>query len=177
MYDDSDMKIVGEYTAEEDSAEVTSRLLRQEQENGNLARARTLGHLLAQTLGKDEQPLTPGNRAVTVQRWLLLTFAVEVQLEKLLPTSIAAQTAFNKFYETMRTDAPAIYEELQNNGSLSFYYLCLQDGEHAEQKIGETFASLCGHAGDRDFASAGTQLYRSCVLQVEALSAVQGFVG
>ena len=169
MYDDSDMKIVGEYSAEEDSAEVTSRLLRQEQENGNLARARTLGHLLAQTLGKDEQPLTPGNRAVTVQRWLLLTFAVEVQLEKLLPTSIAAQTAFNKFYETMRTDAPAIYEELQNNGSLSFYYLCLQDGEHAEQKIGETFASLCGHAEDRDFASAGTQLYRSCVLQVEAL--------
>ena len=178
MYDDSDMKIVGAAsdTEEISEAEAASRLLRQEQENGNLDRARTLGRLLAQTLGQGERPLTEDNRAVTVQRWLLMMFAVEVELEKRLPTQLTAQTAENEFFDTLREHVEAVYEELQNNGSLSFYYLCLQDADKAEQKIGETFASLCGHAGEADFAAAGTQLYRSCILQIAALTAVQGFV-
>lgn len=178
MFDDSDMKIVGAPVENEDGAEAeaASRVLLQEQNNGNLERARTLGRLLAQTLGQGEQPLTEENRAVTVQRWLLMMFAVEVELEKRLPTPLTAQTAENEFYEMLRRYAEPVYEELQNNGSLSFYYLCMQDTAHTEEKIGETFASLCGHAGDADFAAAGTQLYRSCLLQIEALTAVQGFV-
>ncbi len=181
LNDDSDMKIAGEhFEEEEDSAEsleAMTRLLEQEKQNGNLPRARTLGKKLVQAAKGIERALPLDDHALIVQRWLLLTFAVEIELQRLLPNVLVAEAAHTVFYNTLQSDAVNIYDELQENGSLSFYYLCVREDDSVdEQKVGETFASLCGHAGDAAYVQMGRELYEGCVKQVEELTAETDFV-
>lgn len=179
--DDSDMKIAGEHFEETEeyaeSLEAMTRLLEQEKENGNLPRARALGKRLVQTAKEIERSLPLDDHALIVQRWLLLTFAVEVELQRLSPNVLVAEAAHSVFYNALQSDAANIYDELQENGSLSFYYLCVREDDTVdEQKVGETFASLCGHAGDETYTGMGRDLYAGCVKQVEELTAAAGFV-
>ena len=174
--DDSDMKIVGEYVAPEDQPDATSALLKQEQENGNLDRARALGAALIEAAKAAEAEHPSENAALRLQRWLLLLFTADVELHRLLPNSLVAQTSANAFYNLLHTQAADIYDAVQQNGSVSFYYLCQEDGAVSVQKAGRTFASLCGHAEDRTYIELGEKLAEACLDHVRTLVAQQNFV-
>ena len=174
--DDSDMKIVGEYVAPEEQPDATSALLEQEQQNGNLDRARALGAALIDAAKAAEAEHPSENAALRLQRWLLLLFTADVELHKLLPNPLVAQASANTFYNLLHTQAADIYDAVQQNGSLSFYYLCQENGEVSVEKAGQTFASLCGHAGDRVYIALGEKLAKACLDRVRTLVAQQDFV-
>lgn len=129
--DDSDMKIAGDdfddiLEPQGESAEAVARLLEQEKANGNLSRARRLGAIMADEVsaieGGDSQPAEDIGSLLT-QRRILLAFAVEVGLDAFLPNNLVAQTAQNVFYNTLHITAPAFYDDLQESGAFSFYYM------------------------------------------------------
>lgn len=98
--DDRDMKIAGEDFKSVpvlDDVEETSRLLEREKASGNLNRARRLGAIMADEVAAVEGD-DPASEAVSeTQRRILLTFAVEVALETLLPNSILSETSKSVF--------------------------------------------------------------------------------
>lgn len=187
--DDSDMKIAGddfddaEDTAEaaEESVEETALLLDQEKKNGNLNRARRLGAIMADEVSAvegDNDPLqeTAENHALPTQRRILSAFAVEVGLDAYLPNQLVAQTAQNIFYNTLHITAPAFYDDLQESGAFSFYYLCFRDGRQVEKRIGETFATLCGRKDDEEYTRLGSAIYVRCLAQVRHFADTLEFI-
>lgn len=179
--DDRDMKIAGddfEPVERPDAREGDDEaaLLEQEKENGNLSRARRLGAIMADEVSSVEGDSRTADSALLTQRRILLAFAVEVGLDALLPNSLDAQTAQTVFYNTLRTTAPQFYDDLQASGAFSFYYLCVRDGRQVEEKVGETFASLCGRAGDAAYARMGRELYQRFAGQVRQLVDTLEFV-
>lgn len=171
--EDSDMKIVGQEpvkTVETNEVEE----LRREEANGNLARARALGAWLVRAASSIELSTPIDDKRLIAQRWLLLVFTIEHELAQLLP-EVSAQTAQNEFYNSLHIDAPHIYEELQENGGMTFYYLALQ-AENVPAAVGKTFAGLYGRANDAEMVQMGTDLYTACVREVEDLVSKQNFV-
>ena len=186
-YDDSDMKIAGDdfepvkKADEQESVEATARQLAQEKSNGNLSRARRLGAIMADEVsaidGKtDPARETEKNHALPMQRRILLAFAVEVGLDAFLPNQLVAQTAQNIFYNTLLITAPSIYEDLQESGAFSFYYLCFRDGRQVERRVGETFAALCGRKGDPEYEQMGREFYIRFIGQVKHFADTLEFV-
>lgn len=184
-FDDSDMKIVtGDFDPEPEpageSAEATARLLEREKKNGNLGKARRLGARMAEEVASIEGYTTAANGAaenpsLLTQRRILLAFAVEVGLDAFLPNNLVAQTAQNVFYDTLHITAPEFYDDLQESGAFSFYYLCVRDGRQVEKKVGETFASLCGMKGSESYARMGQELYIRFIGQVKRLTCGEQF--
>lgn len=168
--DDSDMKIVGEKLdppAERDDTHETALQLEREKANGNLARARRLGAMMAEEVSAIEGGSPACEPAPLTQRRILLAFAAEVGFEAFLPNSILTETAQSVFYETLRQDAPALFEDLQGSGAYSFYFLCVREGRDVEKKVGETYASLCGRPKDTALAGEGSELYVRFIGQVQ----------
>ena len=176
IQDDSDMKIVGEYVAPEDAADELTRLFKEQQENGNLDRARDLGEALLNAAREAAAAHPSENETLLLQRWLLLLFTTDIEVQRLLPNGLVARTAFARFYDVLQQTEPAVYEQLQQNGSLSFYYLCQEDGNILKNKAAETFASLCGRGEDRRTIALGKALIEQCKVRVDALADAQGFV-
>ena len=171
MEDDRDMKIAGDDFEPTNTGrpqqDDDALLLGQGKENGNLSRARRLGAIMADEVSAVEGDARTADSALLTQRRILLAFAVEVGLDSLLPNNLVAQTAQTVFYDTLRVTAPQFYDDLQASGAFSFYYLCVRDGRQVEEKVGETFASLCGRKGDADYARLGSELYRRFSAQVK----------
>lgn len=176
MHDDSDMKIVGEYVEPEDTADELTRLLKEQQENGNLDRARALGEALLKAAQEAAAAHPSENETLLLQRWLLLLFTTDIEVQRLLPNGLVARTAFGRFYDVLQQAEPEIYEQLQQNGSLSFYYLCQEDGAILKNKAAATFASLCGRADDQRTVDLGKTLIEQCKVKVDALADAQEFV-
>lgn len=180
--DDSDMKIAGDDFGpagagnEEESVEATARLLEQEKQNGNLSRARRLGAIMAEDVTAIEGDGMTVDSALLTQRRILLAFAVEVGLDAFLPNNLVAQTAQNIFYNTLHITAPSFYDDLQESGAFSFYYLCVRDGRQVERRVGETFASLCGKAGNEEYARMGQELYIHFIAQVKQFTDTLEFI-
>ena len=132
LEDDRDMKIAGDdfEPVNEAGADVghEAQLLEQEKETGNLSRARRLGAILADEVSAVEGDSRTDDSALLTQRRILLSFAVEVGLDALLPNSLTAQTAQDIFYNSLRVTAPPFYDDLQASGAFSLYYLCVRDG-------------------------------------------------
>ena len=177
--DDSDMKIMGDdydFPEEKDDSHETARQLEQEKANGNLNRARQLGAMMAEEVSAVEGDSPENEPALLTQRRILLAFAAEVGFEAFLPTSILTETAQSVFYETLSKDAPAFYEDLQESGAFSFYYLCVREGRQVEEKVGQTFASLCGKPKDAALAQEGEGLYRRFIDRVQRFVNSMGFL-
>ena len=176
QYDDSDMKIVGEETPSGDDMDATAALLAREKANGNLSRARRLGAIMAEEVASVEG-VQPSERAfIMAQRRILLAFAVEVGFDAFLPNNLLSQTAQSIFYDTLRLTAPSFYEDLQESGAFSFYYLCVREGREVEKRVGEIYASLCGKPGSPELAKEGADLYIYFIAQVHLIADSIDFV-
>lgn len=159
MFDDSDMKIVGE-TNEAEPVLGSAAELETAQQNGNLEKAKRFGALLA------ERVLTQSEDSSVRS---VLAFAATVGMDSALPTGVVAETARNAFYNGLG----AFYEELRNAGTFSFYYLCLQSGDAVEQQVGVTYANL---RGNKELAAEGQRLYHSFLEESCALAETVAFV-
>ena len=170
MCEDSDMKIAGAKPsrsvarAQADNTETIRAELEQEKQSGNLDRARTLGMRLAEEFDRAQGEFAFGldsgeDGEVKLQRRLLLCFAVAVGLEQFTVSALVARTALNVFYNTLKKIDVEFYEDLNNTGAFSFYYLALRRGMDVERRIGQTFAMLCSRDGDPVYQELGEALY------------------
>ena len=178
--EDSDIKIAGDSfdpapARTTDDGDETARELERQKSNGNLSRARRLGALMADDVSAVEGDTPAGDSALQTQRRILLAFAVQVGLNRFLPGKLLTETATAVFYDTLRETAPAFFEDLQESGAFSFYYLCVRQGGDVEPAVGETFASLCGRADNPTYARMGEELYRRFIGQVQHFVEVLGF--
>lgn len=178
--DDSDMKIAGnEFKSppSADDSEVTTYWLEKERSNGNLSRARRLGAIMAEEVSAVEGGHPAEAAAVLTQRRILLAFAVEVGLNQFLPNPLLSKTALSVFNETLRQIASVFYEDLQESGAFSFYYLCIREGHDVENKVGETFASLCGRKTDETLIREGKETYLHFIKLVHYFTDSMKFAG
>lgn len=184
---DNDMKIFGHSALSElgpfDSETVSSIMQQVEREkrNGNLGKARRMGARLAEDIAAIDHATPPANGAaenpaLLTQRRILLVFAAEVGLDAFLPNNLTAQEAQNILYNNLHLAAPAFYDELQDSGAFSFYYLCVRDGRQVERCIGETFARLCGMADSESYIRMGIDAYNRFMAQIKRLADSMGFV-
>lgn len=177
--DDSDMKIAGEKFGPpkvQDDTEFTAEMIEKEKSNGNLSRARRLGAIMADEVSAIEGGQLTDDAAVLTQRRILLAFAVEVGLDEFLPNALLSQTAQSVFYETLSKTASAFYEDLQESGAFSFYYLCVREGRDVETNVGKTFASLCGKVNDIALTIQGKEMYLHFIDQVRYYTDSMGFL-
>ena len=165
MNDDKDMKIVGR---QEEIAELMPNICELDRQSANLEKARRLGQSLASELVAAPEKYgfdiiaaqTDGDSAVNLlQQRILLAFAVSVGLESFSVSPLVARTALSVFYNTLKRINYEFYEDINNSGSVSFYYLAKRRGIDVERRIGQTFAMLCGKDGNGVMCELGETLY------------------
>ena len=188
MANDNDVKIFDDTVNLSDfvpfdteTATAMMQQVAQEKQNGNLGKARRMGARLAEDIAAIDHATPPANgaaenAALMTQRRILLAFAAEVGLDAFLPNNLTAQEAQNIFYNNLHLTAPAFYDDLQDSGAFSFYYLCVRDGRHVERKIGETFARLCGMADSESYIRMGIDAYNRFMTQVKRMADSMNFV-
>mgnify|MGYP000604585795 FL=1 len=188
MANDNDVKIFDDTVNLSDfvpfdteTATAMMQQVAQEKQNGNLGKARRMGARLAEDIAAIDHATPPANgaaenAALMTQRRILLAFAAEVGLDAFLPNNLTAQEAQNIFYNNLHLTAPAFYDDLQESGAFSFYYLCVRDGRHVERKIGETFARLCGMADSESYIRMGIDAYNRFMTQVKRMADSMNFV-
>lgn len=94
-----------------------------------------------------------------MQRLLLLSFAVTVGLESFCRNDTVSGIAQKAFLDTVKKEAPELYDYSNDNGAFSFYFLAFRRGGEIERRIGQTFAMLCSHDGDPIYQELGEALY------------------
>lgn len=169
IQDDSDMKIVGAPEEKVDSSDETAALLMQEQQNGNLDKARTLASYLIDSAKQADIDHHIENAKLRLQRWLVLLFVADVEINHLLPNQLVADTASSSLYSLLQTEASEVYGAVEQNGSLTFYYMCVENGVIDRKKASKTFASLCGFTKSEIVAKVGKVFVDECIDKVNKL--------
>lgn len=174
MFDDRDMKIAGDKpsrtigrNSQPDSLSPAELAMQREL----LDRAGLLGAALAGTVCdmQEEFELVGEDMSdAIVQRRLLRCFAVPFALDKYAVNALISRTALNAFYNTLKRLDVAFYDDLNNNGAFSFYFLAGRSTGDAVRRIGQTFAMLCSHDGDPVFQELGETLFCRYVALVRA---------
>ena len=186
MYDDSDMKVVGETLGNltepsEETADAAAQLWTREKANGNVAKARRAGAILAGIVLSDESFSSIDGISdddLHVQRFALATFAVEVGFDAFLPNGILSETAQDMFEHTLKITAPEWYDVLSQTGAISFYYLSIRSARgQSGAGIGDTFATLCGLPGSKACIKKGNALYLSVLSRIKTLTDSLQFAG
>lgn len=186
MYDDSDMKVVGDsldhlQEPSEETADAAAQLWAREKANGNVAKARRAGAILAGIVLSDEGFASIDGIAdddLRTQRFVLATFAVEVGFDAFLPNGILSETAQDMFDHTLKITAPEWYDLLTQTGAFSFYYLSIRSARgQSGAGIGDTFATMCGLAGNKACIKMGNALYLSVLARIKALADSLQFAG
>lgn len=174
-YDDSDMKVVGVLSSSPavNAADEAAQRWSQDQKNGNVAKARRAGAILAGSVLADETFSSidaVADEDLRRQRLFLASFAVEVGFDAFLPNANLSQTAQNMFDQTIQITSPEWYDLLVKSSAFSFYYLGVRATRgQGENAVGETFATLCGAAGNKACIKTGKKLYLSVLSQIKKL--------
>lgn len=174
-YDESDIKIAGSHPSRTISKTANDSVSESdiETEKYNIDKARLLGKALAESVIKAQSGLgiiSNYDDAIDMQlqNRMLLCFAVSTGLEKYTVGSLAARTALNCFYNSLKSLDAEFYDDLSSTGAFSFYYLAVRRHSDIERRIGQTFAMLCGKDGSSVYQELGEALYFTYMEQVKS---------
>ena len=168
MFQDSDMKIVGEKPSDDvkRNKELFGDVVEYEREksNGNIKKAKTLGSSLAaefvSVCKKDELTISENDsESLITQKVLLLSFTVMAGLEEFCPNITLANAARTAFFDELHNLDKELFEKSSDTGAFSFYYLSFRRGTEVDRRVGQTFAMLCSHDGDPIYQELGEALY------------------
>ena len=166
-YDDSDMKIAGNYAGGDasDGIDKSDRLYAYRLEHGEIANARRLGATLADYVegqsGNSGDIFGPEMK-IAMHRQLLSIFALVVGVESSMPDRILTRACLNVFYDTLKKDNPKMYDAMSASGAFSFYYLKYRkdSADGGVYGIAESFAMLCGSEKDTALREIGESIFR-----------------
>ncbi len=163
MFEDRDMKIAGERPSESVKRNAIAGGADLEKIASDSSLGKKIGAAVAREFIKAgsvslADPETDDSY-MTMQRLLLLSFAVTVGLESFCKNDTVSGIAQKSFLDTLKIEAPELYNYTSDNGAFSFYFLAFRRGNEVERRIGQTFAMLCSHDGDPIYQELGEALY------------------
>ena len=168
MFQDSDMKIVGEKPSSDVKKNIELYgdivVYDKEKANGNIKKAKELGAVLAtefvSVCKKDELTISENDsESLITQKVLLLSFTVMAGLEEFCPNITIANAARSAFFDELHNLDEGLFEKSSDTGAFSFYYLSFRRGTEVDRRVGQTFAMLCSHDGDPIYQELGEALY------------------
>ncbi len=185
IFDDSDVKIFND--EKKDSFDEVSIIaeMTKNRSNGNSQKAKELGKTLAERFVDEPHLLSDlENEVGEIQRddntmyqmKVLLTFAAEYSINRLLVSPLLANTAVNALYDTVKKKAFDFYDRLDDAAEYSFYYLAVRKGFDIPQNIGISFAMLCGNENDEYYENLGKRLFEVATYEIEKTIDSVGFV-
>jgi len=172
VFDDSDMKIVGEEnTSSAENNDFQGYLDESSKQhfNGNAAKAKTLGTNIVSSFSYRaapaelvqfviEQGVKPTDNIMLQVRFLSV-FAAEYCLGKFLPSPFLSDIAKSAMYDVLMEYSPDFYDSLARSGAFSFYYLALRTSENIGEAIGNQFSVLCSEDGKDVYVALGKKLF------------------
>ncbi len=182
--EDKDIKIA-DFSANKkripENLDTESNRLFDHRRNGNAEKARLLGASIVREMivgdvnakfGILDDSMYPYQPQIR----LLVAFAAIIGLQTCLPDELLAQMALTSFYATVQNSLPAFYEDIEETGSFSFFYLAYRRGGDVERNMGRAFAAVCNADGDEIFAEFGETLYARALMMAEKQAAAAAFV-
>ncbi len=161
MFDDSDVKIAGNkpsQTVKKNLNDLSDELLDKEL----VDKSKALGKTLAETFLKSVDTVFVDDATdsqMLIQRQLLLAFTVNVALDEFCVDDTVSGIATKSFLDTLSKLSPEVYDNCNETGAFSFYYLAYRRRTEVDRRIGQTFAMLCAHDGDPIYQELGEALY------------------
>lgn len=185
--DDSDIKIFGKPSHEEETDELLAlaEQFERQNSNGNLDKSKLLGVRLSDmspdAVGSDMDfsALWVGrflSPSVMYQIRVLILFAAQTTVSRLLDPSMLATSAKNAMYDELAEKSPVFYENISDGAAFTFYYLDAKKGGDVRERIGRRFAMLCGRENDEDFAALGSEIYSAAASKTEKIIAEYEFL-
>lgn len=186
VFDDSDMKIVGENSPGSEENNDFQRYLEESSRQhfvGNAAKAKALGANIVSSFSYRaapaelvqfvlEQGVKPTD-GIMLQVKFLSVFSAEYCLGKFLPSPFLSDIAKSAMYDVLMEYSPDFYHALARSGAFSFYYLALRTNENMGQAVGKQFAVLCGEGNSEKYISLGQKLHELSVSVYK--KAINGF--
>lgn len=184
--DDSDIKIFGQKQAQVCDDELRLIALMEEQRaNGNTEKATKLGDYLSDiflnekellarlepTVGKLDYP-----QNILFQIKILMFFAAEYTINRILPNTVLKSTAINALYCNIKDGDAAFYNEFSDGAEYSFYYLAMRkESDSVIAEIGKAFSMLCGKENDENFVNLGKRMFNLVCEEVENIIEIFDF--
>ncbi|MCH5197961.1 MAG: hypothetical protein J1E34_03545 [Oscillospiraceae bacterium] len=186
VFDDSDMKIVGEKSHIYEENSDFQRYLDESSKqhfNGNASKAKAIGSNIVSSFSYRaapaelvqfviEQGVKPTD-SIMLQVRFLSVFSAEYCLGVFLPSPFLSDIAKSAMYDVLMEYSPDFYDLLARSGAFSFYYLALRDSENIGRAVGKQFAVLCGEKNNEKYASLGEKLHELSVSVYK--KAINGF--
>ncbi len=160
MFDDSDMKIVGNRPSE--TVKSTNNTNTDNLTPEEIKAAKELGLIIAEKFLSESDAITPtdsDDSQMLLQRKLLLSFTVSVSLDEFCRSDSISGIAEKSFLDKIKSISTELYNSCSDTGAFSFYFLAYRRQDDVERRIGQTFAMLCSHDGDPIFQELGETLY------------------
>ncbi len=160
MFDDSDMKIVGDRPSE--SVKNNSIAAGDDLSPAEVNAAKELGIIIAEKFLSESDAITApdgDDSQMLLQRKLLLSFTISVSLDEYCKNDSISGIAEKSFLDKVKSISQELYLSCSDTGAFSFYYLAYRRKDDIERRIGQTFAMLCSHDGDPIFQELGETLY------------------
>ena len=76
---------------------------------------------------------------------ILMFFAAEYTINRILPNTVLKSTAINALYSNIKSGDRAFYDEFSDGAEYSFYYLAIRkESSSVIAQIAKAFSMLCG---------------------------------
>ena len=181
---DNDIKIFSPASQEPESDELSAiEELKRQIGNGNLEKGKKLGKALAERFVLTA--CVPGDYSylgdycgkcsddVIYHVKELAVFLVLSKLSAALSSQSLSAAAVNSFYDELIKSDPEFFEKVSSGTAFSFYYLDAKNTINVPERIGNTFAMLCGDENSETFYSLGTDAYKTASREIEKI--IEGF--
>lgn len=185
--EDSDIKIFGQKQAQSCDDELRLIALMEEQRaNGNTEKAAKLGDYLSDIFLHEKElfarlkPVVgeldyPQN--IVFQIKILMFFAAEYTINRILPNTVLKSTAINALYSNIKSGDRAFYDEFSDGAEYSFYYLAVRkESNSVIAQIAKAFSMLCGKENDEAFFALGKRVFNLVCEEVESIIEIFDFV-
>lgn len=155
---DQDIKIyLGASEAEatiQGSGEAAAAEFVAHRENGNLAKTRQLGELLAETLVGDAARLAKESHGP--QKLVLAAFLLEDEVNDNIQNLILQKSVLSAMHRRLEAAAPQLHEAVTDSTAFTLYIL--GDRQRQSKSTGEILAQICGQDRNQALIARGNQL-------------------
>ncbi len=164
--DDSDMKIMpqpGQNIPVDDGGDDAAQEYVREKENGNMAKAHSLGKLFASDILDKNGTYLFGlseteSLLMAKHRRILFCFVIDRILDENCPNQLLSQAALNVFYDEIKNTEPEFYDDMNASGAFSLYLIAVRS-ETPSVNIGKAFAELCQVEDNEPIQQMAEHLY------------------
>ncbi|MEG1943320.1 MAG: hypothetical protein RR049_05835 [Angelakisella sp.] len=163
MLSDEDVKIYSSEESpkgEQSDGEQSAATFLRHKENGNLAKCKELGLLLAKTFEGDAKRIE--SDPYVSQKLSLISYIVSDELAGEIPDVLLQKSALSVFQKAVEAMNPHIFSAISDSTAYTLYILDDRQGD--AESMGKTFAELCGDENNRQLIDSANLLaseYRS----------------